>query len=80
MSRGRHQHRPEPWFTPCPTPWCRKRAYATRRAARDARDVMRRAGRGLGEGLAVYRCPGSGLFHLGHRDPRFIHRNDAGQP
>ncbi|MGW0039840.1 hypothetical protein [Gordonia sp. NPDC003376] len=48
-----------PDWTTCPD--CGKRSY---RAKRDAKTLRRRLGDGR---LSVYRCLGSGYWHVGHK-------------
>ena len=62
-----------PASRPIPCPDCRKRGHVDRASARRHRKDLQRQG---GQDLTIYRCKLSGLFHVGHRDPRFIHPDD----
>lgn len=77
MSRGRHNktwERPDQgeWnlYSAERCPFCRKKAYPSRRIAKRALRVFYPASRGVE--MTVYRCDRGGQgWHLGHRDPRF---------
>lgn len=63
-----HEEGETRWRNPPGCGYCRKRAYATRRAARQALSALYPGQ--CGAGMNVYRCAFGGPgWHLGHRRP-----------